>query len=109
MFAYVESYNSEKHTGYRFSLEKFENEALVYKLTADRIERDAADSLWSMFTVVERYIDNNQERMVKTARKDTIIPLKTTDLYEIKEDFEVMNFWELRHHIASENSRAMTM
>lgn len=102
VFVYVESYNSTQHVGYRFTLEKYEDQSLKYKIAADRIERDSKDSLWTLYTFVERFIDGEQESIRKGARKDTVLNLKTTDLYEIKEDFEVMNFWELKEHIASE-------
>ncbi len=102
VFAYVENYNSSQHTGYRFTLEKYEGQELVYKLSADRIERDTADSLWHIITYAERFIDGQKEQLKKGAKKDTLLPLKTTDLYEIKEDFEVMNFWELKQHIEKE-------
>ncbi|KAF0130874.1 MAG: permease YjgP/YjgQ family protein [Bacteroidetes bacterium] len=102
VFVYVESYNSAQHVGYRFTLEKYLDQQLKYKLTGDRIERDKADSIWTIYSFVERYIDNQNEHIIKGAKKDTVLNLKTTDLYEIKEDFEVMNFWELRDHIANE-------
>jgi lipopolysaccharide export system permease protein len=81
---------------------KYLDQQLTYKLTGDRIERDKADSIWTIYSFVERYIDNQNEHIIKGAKKDTVLNLKTTDLYEIKEDFEVMNFWELRDHIANE-------
>ncbi len=102
VFIYVESYNSAQHVGYRFTLEKYLDQQLTYKLTGDRIERDKADSIWTIYAFVERFIDNQNEHIFKGAKKDTVLNLKTTDLYEIKEDFEVMNFWELRDHIADE-------
>lgn len=105
VFVYVESYNSTQHVGYRFTLEQYNEQELLYKLTGDRIERDAADSLWNIYTYVERRINGANESIIKGAKLDTVLNLKTTDLYEIKEDFEVMNFWELREHISSEKSK----
>lgn len=102
VFVYVENYNSTQHTGYRFTIEKYEGQELVYKLSADRIERDTAYSLWHIVTYAERFITDGKETLKKGAAKDTLLPLKTTDLYEVKEDFEVMNFWELKHHITQE-------
>jgi len=105
VFVYVESYNNAQQVGYRFTLEKYADQTLTYKLSADRIERDKADSLWQIIGFVERFINGEKEHIIRGAKKDTILPLKTTDLYEIKEDFEVMNFWELREHIADEKQK----
>lgn len=102
VFAYVENYNSDLHVGYRFSLEKYEKERLVFKLAADRIELDTNGSSWILHNFYERRIDSITEVFSKGTRKDTLINLAPTDLYKIKEDFEVMNFWELRKHIADE-------
>ncbi|MDP3445776.1 MAG: LptF/LptG family permease, partial [Ignavibacteria bacterium] len=51
---------------------------------------------------VERKIDSLSEEIKMGVKMDTILNLVPTDLYKIKEDFEVMNFFALRDHIASE-------
>ena len=36
-YAYVETFNSKKNSGYKFALEKYENQQLIFKLMSDRI------------------------------------------------------------------------
>lgn len=102
VFVYVESYNNKKHTGNRFTIEKFQDQELVYKLIADRIDYDST-GLWRISNYTERFIDGTNEYIVKGKTKDTLITgLKPTDLYTLKHEHEIMNFWELREHIAEE-------
>jgi lipopolysaccharide export system permease protein len=102
VFVYVESFNNKVNTGYKFTLEKFDKQQLTYKLNAERIEYDSTISKWKIINYVERNIDSLHESLVRGKEIDTVINLKPTDLYKIKEDFEVMNLWELREHIRSE-------
>ncbi|HMM10537.1 MAG TPA: LptF/LptG family permease [Bacteroidales bacterium] len=101
-FVYVESYNSGLGFGYRFSMERFEGPLLTYKLMSDRVEYDSVNQKWVLYSYVERSIDSLSEHLRLGEKMDTVINLVPTDLYQIKEDFEVMNFWELRNHIRSE-------
>lgn len=101
-FVYVESYNSGLGIGYRFSLEHFDGPVMTYKLMSDRIEYDSIDNRWVLYSYVERRLDSLSEHLRKGDKMDTTLNLLPTDLYQIKEDFEVMNFWELRDHIRAE-------
>ncbi len=102
VFAYVEHYNSQLNIGYRFTLEQFEEEELKYKLIADRIQLDTNGTDWIIYNFHERRLDSIHEIITKGERMDTTLNLLPADLYQVKEDFEVMNFWELRKHIANE-------
>lgn len=102
VFVYVESFNSKVSTGYKFTLEHFDNQQLIYKLSADRIEFDSILQKWKIINYAERRIEGMHETLSKGKEIDTTLSLVPTDLYKIKDDFEVMNFWELRHHIESE-------
>ncbi len=102
VFVYVENYNSTVNVGYRFTMEKYDAQEMIYKLTSDRIELDSAGTGWVVHGFVERRIDSLNEVFRKGVKMDTTINLAPTDLYNVKEDFEVMNFWELRKHIDSE-------
>lgn len=48
VYLYMQSYNNTNNTGYHFTLEKFKNNRLVEKLTADRIEWDTTKHKWTM-------------------------------------------------------------
>jgi lipopolysaccharide export system permease protein len=104
-FVYVETYNSEHQVGYKFSLEKFRNQQLVYKLMADRISWDTAINKWKLKNYYIRTIDSSGQHIFKGAEMDTLLTIKKTDLYTIKEDFEEMDLYELNEYISGEKKK----
>ncbi len=104
-FAYVESYNRQRNNGFRFTLEKFKNQKLTYKLSAQRIERDTINNKWILKNYFIRTFTNNQETFKKGRKMDTTFKLKPSDLYTIKEYFEEMNMYELDEYIKSEKEK----
>jgi len=57
VYLYMQSYNNTTHTGYHFSMEKFEHNKLVEKLTGTRIEWDSAKQKWLIHDYKIRKID----------------------------------------------------
>lgn len=47
-YLYIQSYNNASLTGYHFTLEKFKNNHLIEKLTANRIEWDSVKHKWTL-------------------------------------------------------------
>ncbi len=101
VFIYVENYNVKQNTGYKFTMERYNGPEMTYKLLADRIELNKEGEGWILHNYFERKIDSLHETIRKGRMMDTVIKLEPADLYEIKEDFEVMNYWELKEHIDS--------
>ncbi len=100
-FVYMESYNAYIHTGYNFSWEKYDGNELKYKMLGNVLINDTLQpNKWYFSSYVERYIDGDKEYIVKGEDLDTVIPLSPKDFYMVKEDFEEMNFFELRDQIA---------
>jgi lipopolysaccharide export system permease protein len=58
VYMYMQSYNNSNQTGYHFTLEKFEHNRLVEKLTADRIEWDTTKHKWIMRDWAIRRVDS---------------------------------------------------
>ncbi|MCI0751263.1 MAG: LptF/LptG family permease [Flammeovirgaceae bacterium] len=48
VYLYMQSYNNNTKSGYQFTLEKFENNRLVEKLSANRITWDTAKHKWTL-------------------------------------------------------------
>jgi lipopolysaccharide export system permease protein len=99
-FVYVESYNISKQYGYKFAWEKYDDNELKYKALSDIIYHDTlAPNSWKIDPYAIRTMDGKDETLVKGRDLDTLLNLYPTDLYKMKEDFEEMNFFELRDHI----------
>ena len=105
-FAYVESFNSKLKRGIKFSLEKYDGQKLIYKIMADRITWDTVDLKWKLTNYYIREIDSAGQKMTMGSEMDTVIAtLNPTDLYEIKERYEEMNFFELNDYIEKEKEK----
>ena len=108
-FVYVETYNLKRDLGYKFAIERYDDNELVYKMVSDVIYHDSVDDhKWRIDFYTERYIDGDKETIVNGRRLDTVIEnLSGSDFYNMKEDFEEMNFFELRDHIQAMKMRGL--
>lgn len=105
-FAYVESYNVDRRTGYRFSLEKYKGERLIYKLNSQKIVRDTIMNKWVIYNYyILRFDSTGNQQLQSGYIMDTTIALKPTDLYKIKQRYEEMNYFQLNHFIHKEKER----
>jgi len=101
-FVYMESYNNFMNTGYKFAMENFKNNRLVYKLNSQRIVWDSAVGEWSIRDYVIRTYEGNRETIRTGERLDTVINMKPSEFTFILEDMKTMNFTELRAFIDKE-------
>jgi len=101
-YVYVESYNYAKQYGFKFSWEQYEGSELKYKVLSDVIYLDTlGPNSWKIDPYTTRYIDGDTERIEQGRDLRTNLNLYPQDLYLMKEDFEEMNYFELRDHIRS--------
>lgn len=98
VYAYMSNYDLKRATGYKFTLEKFDNHALEYKISADKITYDTLNDRWNLVNYIEYYF-MPEEKLVRGKIKDTTLMMKPSDFYFVKEDFEEMNLIELNRYI----------
>jgi len=114
--AYFESYDAPDRTGYRFSLERWENGALRSKMICDRVTYDTAAGKWTLHDWQERTISappgpgalaraDLTERIRRGQERDTIIPLRPEDLGQRQEIAAAMGRSELETYIRDEKAR----
>ena len=87
VYIYVGNYDTKRHTGFKFSLERFDGGKMKYKLTGDKLVYDTINERWKITNYVERVLED-KEYIVKGKEMDTVLNLKPSDLYRVKEDFE---------------------
>ncbi len=105
-FVFIESYNRILATGYKFSIEKFEGQNMVYKLMADKLMLDTVTGKWTLKDYFIRTLDDNgNQQLLKGEEMDTTLALQPTDLYKVKEVFEEMNLYQLNDYIATEKAK----
>jgi lipopolysaccharide export system permease protein len=101
-FIYLESYNNNTNIGYKFSLEDFDDNRLVYKLNADQIMWDSISGQWKVKNYFIRKIQDEKETLIKGSVIDTLINMHPRDFTLIIDDIKTMNFSELRAFIEKE-------
>lgn len=108
-FVYMERYDNLSTTGFKFSLEEFRNNQLVYKLNSSRIIWDSVQGSWSIRKYVIREINGLEEIITKGEQLDTLINMYPHEFTFILEDMKTMNYWELRDFIEKERLKGSTL
>lgn len=99
-FIYVERYSTKTLEAKKFSIERFDKTgALDYKLNSSKAVFDTIDNKWTIKDFYIREIKDGKERFSKGREMDTTLSLTPKDLILIKEDYEIMDFFELRKFI----------
>ncbi|MFZ4521583.1 MAG: LptF/LptG family permease [Bacteroidales bacterium] len=104
-FAYFENFNIHTNAGWKFTLEKFDNRKLVYKLTGERIEWDSLRLRWKISNFYFRKLNGMSESITKGTKLDTLLPFKPADFTEDVEEVKIMNYFMLDEHIKSKALR----
>jgi lipopolysaccharide export system permease protein len=103
-FIYVESYNSQVNSGYKFTLEKTEKgKGLVYKLEADALVWDTIKRKWNISNFYERkLLPNGNEIIQKGTTRNIALNVKPEEFNIDTDNVMYMNFFELRNFIQKE-------
>ena len=104
VIAYINRYDDNLKTGYRFSMEKFEGKSLKSKLTAESIRYDSAYH-WIVRNYTIRDFDGMNETFRKGSRLDTIITIAPSDFLISRYDAELMTTPELNRYIKKQQER----
>ncbi len=104
-FVYIRHYNTFSKAADHFSLERFEGNKLVSKLTSDRAIWDSATNKWRVFNYFIRDIHEDGETFTKGEVIDTTILLSDFDLSSRDNVVQSMNHFELNEHIDRQKIR----
>jgi lipopolysaccharide export system permease protein len=105
VFIYMVNFNTQSKQGWKFSLERFRERELVYKIFADQAIWDSIHSRWKLRHYFSRTIGPMEESIRKGEELDTMLALKPADFMEDIEEVSIMNFFTLREHIAMKRLR----
>jgi lipopolysaccharide export system permease protein len=101
-YIYMERFGTEENTGYKFSLEKFSDGKLFYKLMAENIKWDSIKNQWSINNYYIRYINGMDELIRKGSKIDTTLSFTTKEFGRKDNTIETMDYYELNNYIDSE-------
>ena len=107
--AYIERYEDNRKTGYRFSLDKFEGKQLVSHMTARTIVYDTLHANhWSARDYMIRELGGEREIIKRGNRIDTLIRLTPDDLILMQNQQEMMTNPELSAYIDRQRARGLS-
>ncbi len=104
-FIYLENFNIHSNAGWKFTLEKFEGQKLVYKLKAERIEWDSLRLRWKISNFYFRKMNGMKESITKGVKLDTLLPFKPSEFTEDVEEVKIMNYFMLQQTIKNKELR----
>lgn len=104
--AYMSRYDNTTKTGYKFSLESFEDKKLVSRLTAQTIKWDTLYQ-WQVRDFMIRDFKGAREEIQKGKRLDTIITIEPRDFLIAKNDHEMMTSPQLKEYISRQKERGV--
>ncbi len=104
--AYMSRYDNTTKTGYKFSLESFENKKLKSRLSAQIIKWDTAYQ-WQVRDYEIRDFKDKREYIQTGKRLDTIIPFEPRDFLIAKNDHEKMTSPQLSEYINRQKERGV--
>ena len=105
-YVYVESYDVSSHTGFQFSMEKFDGDKLREKLTANTITYDSVKRKWSIKDYTVRYVNGLREKMLyNVPLKDTTLDLYPSDFEAHDNVYSAMSLRDLNKNITKEKIR----
>ncbi len=105
--AYFQVYSPHSASGYKFSIEQWEEGRLKYKMISERAEFDSTSGKWIIHNFYERYLNyyGHVEQIKTGAHKDTLIELTPENLRYKTEYASALPNKELREFIELEKQR----
>ena len=104
-FVYMERFDNIENTGNKFSLEKFKNGKLIFKLLSESASWDTVTGKWKIKDYYIRKIDGIGEKLKSGKQMDTLLNLFPADLGRSLNNVETMNYTELNKFIREEKER----
>jgi lipopolysaccharide export system permease protein len=127
VYLYMQSYNNSNQTGYHFTMEKFEDNKLVEKLYANRIQWDSTKQKWTMKEWKLRKIDRifhqtsendslkfdhakgkPKEEVTKGVDLDTALVIHPKEFESDYRKYDGMTINELQEYISTLKARGST-
>ena len=108
--AYIGRYESRNHTGFRFSLDKFEDKKLVSHMTAKSIQYNPGEIYkWTARNWMIRELNGDKEIIRASNQEvlDTIIKIEPGDFLISEGQQETMTSPELSEYIDKQKARGM--
>jgi lipopolysaccharide export system permease protein len=101
-YIYMESFNSKREIGYKFTLENFKEGKLISKLKANYVQFDSISQKWQVNNYEVRVFLNDKESITQGDKLDTTLNLHPKEFRKRASLVETMNMFELNDYITEE-------
>lgn len=115
VYMYIQNYNNQSNTGYQFTLERFDSNRLVDKLSADNIAWDSTKNKWTLRYWKRKKVDEmfspgppQKEVAEEGIAKDTVLAIAPVDFENEDRKYDGMTLPELNEHIKKLRFRGST-
>lgn len=106
--AYIGRFEDRNKTGYRFSLDKFKDQELVSRTTAQAARYDTTRMYhWILSDYITRDFDGMKEKISRGTKLDTIIPFEPRDFMISVNDQETLTTPQLSEYIDKQKMRGV--
>lgn len=96
---YFENYRPSDGSGFKFSIDKFKNGKLVYKLRSEKIDWDSTAKRWRVSNYYIRQLRDNKDIITKGEVLDTVFPFKPQDFSFTEHNKDAMTTPALTEYI----------
>lgn len=103
---FIERYEINTKTGYRMSLETFEDKTLVKRLTAETAVWDTLYN-WKLSNYTLRSFDGMYEKLSYGSKMDTLIKVEPREFYITAQEAPQLSLTELRYQIDKQRERGV--
>ncbi|HEX9980653.1 MAG TPA: LptF/LptG family permease [Flavobacterium sp.] len=104
-FIYVGHFNQVSKIAFNFTYEKFKNQKLDFKITANRLKWNPKDSTYTMYNYTKRKVGELGDKLISGEKKDTIFKFDLEDLTPVIYVAETLTLNELNNFIEKEQAR----
>ena len=102
---YVSNYNYLSQTGFNFTFEKFQDNVLVEKVTANRIHYDEKTKKYTLFGYNKRIVGQTDDQILSSEKNEVAYNFEPDDLTPVIYVAETMTIGELNKFINKERAR----
>ncbi len=117
IYLFIQNFNNQSNTGYQFTLERFENDQLMEKLSADNIQWDSTKQKWILRYWKIKHIHDifqmnhataAETKLLSGQSMDTTLAISPKDFENEERKFDGMTINELSEYIAKLKFRGST-
>ena len=109
-YVFVERWDKMEETGYNFTYEEFDKNAIRLKISAQTADYNEDKKVWQLHRFTRRVITpDNEEVITRGEQFDTVLNILPRNLYQDAFVSETMSYKELRQFIKEEKMRGSSL